>query len=87
MLNLKLTVHSERFWPSPIILVPKPDNTVDFCADYQSLNKVTVSEGYSMSRVKRDQHFSVIKRGKFGNSVGHRQIKIIPMGKEIHFVH
>ena len=41
MLENEVKVPATRPWPSPIVLMPKPDGTVRFCIDYRKLNEVT----------------------------------------------
>ncbi|CAM4635722.1 unnamed protein product [Lepidochelys olivacea] len=46
MLQMGVICPSERAWASPVLLVPKPDGKIHFCADYRKLNAVTRPENY-----------------------------------------
>ena len=39
---------SSSDWPSPILMVRKPDSTYRFCLDFRKLNKVTKRDAYSL---------------------------------------
>ena len=42
---------SKSPWSSPIILVPKPNNTKRLCVDYRQLNKKTVQQNWPIPRI------------------------------------
>lgn len=51
MLRLGVVQKSTSPWSSPILLVPKRDNTYRFCVDYRKLNKVTQHDAYPLPYV------------------------------------
>ncbi len=51
MLNAHIIRPSRSPYASPVILVPKKDNTIRMCVDFRRLNKVTVSEQWPLPRI------------------------------------
>lgn len=51
MLQNDIVEPSESSWSSPVLLVPKPNNTWRFCVDYRNLNKVTKKDAYPLPYV------------------------------------
>lgn len=46
MLELGVIEESHGQWSSPVVLVPKPDDTLKFCNDFWKLNKVSKFDAY-----------------------------------------
>ena len=42
---------SASAWASPIVLVPKRDNTLQFCVAYRKVNPITKNDVYPLSRI------------------------------------
>ncbi len=51
MLDDNIIRPSRSPYASPVILVPKKDNTIRMCVDFRRLNKVTVSEQWPLPRI------------------------------------
>ncbi len=45
MLELGIVEPSHSPWPSPIMMVPKHDNTLRFCNDFRKLNNLSTFDG------------------------------------------
>jgi len=67
MLKLKIIEEAESDYNSPILLIPKKDNTIRFCIDYRAINKKTLSQATvlpnieeQLSRFRGATIFSVI---------------------------
>ena len=48
---LKIIRPSSSTYASPVILVPKKDNSIRMCVDFRRLNKITVSEQWALPRI------------------------------------
>lgn len=62
MLDLGVIKESDSSWASPVVLVPKKDNSVRFCADYRKLNAVTVPDAYPLPRI--DDMLDILSKAK-----------------------
>ena len=53
MLQAKEIAPLNAEWASPVILAPKPDGALRFCADYRKLNSFRVRYSYPMPRMDK----------------------------------
>jgi hypothetical protein len=51
MLAEQVTEPATCEWASPIVLVPKPDDSLRFCVDHRRLNAITVPDTYPLPRM------------------------------------
>ncbi len=81
MLDLGVIEPTSSDWSSPIVIVPKKDETTRFCVDYRKLNSVTVSNTYPLPRM--DDCLDSLGNAKVFSTLdcksGHWQI---PLGAE-----
>ncbi|KAF4083051.1 hypothetical protein AMELA_G00135610 [Ameiurus melas] len=51
MLQVGVIEESNSPWPSPIVVVPKPDGSIRLCNDFRRLNQVSDFDSYPLPRV------------------------------------
>jgi hypothetical protein len=51
LLELGIIVESESSFASPIVLVPKKDQSTRMCIDFRKLNKMSKFDAYPMPRI------------------------------------
>jgi hypothetical protein len=51
LLDAHIIRPSRSQYASPVIWLPKKDNTIRMCVDFRRLNKVTVSEQWPLPRI------------------------------------
>ena len=67
MLEAGIISPSSSAWSSPIVIVPKRDNTIRVCIDYRQLNKTLVKDSYPLPRI--DDIFATLGKTKFFTSI------------------
>lgn len=85
MLAHKMIEPSQSDWSSPILLVPKADQTWRFCVDFRRVNSVTKTDSYPLPRVDDciDQIGSAKYVSKFDLLKGYWQVPLTDQAKEI----
>jgi hypothetical protein len=71
-------------WPSPVVLIPKPDGSIRLCVDYRRLNAVTKNDSYALPRV--DDCLDSLGDAKFFTTLdancGYWQIEVDPSDRD-----
>ena len=84
MLEAGIISPSSLAWSSPIVIVPKRDNTIRVCIDYRQLNKTIVKDSYPLPRI--DDIFATLGKTKFFTSIdlksGYHNIAVAPQDRE-----
>ena len=84
MLEAGIISPSSSAWSSPIVIVPKRDNTIRVCIDYRQLNKTLVKDSYPLPRI--DDIFATLGKTKFFTSIdlksGYHNIAVAPQDRE-----
>lgn len=85
MLQNDLIEASESPWSSPVIMVPKPDNTFRMCIDLRKVNCVTKTDSHPIPRI--ESCFDKIGEAKFVSKFdllkGYWQVPLTGNSKEI----
>ena len=75
---------STSAWASPIVLVPKRDNTFRFCVDYRKVNAVTKRDVYPLPRI--DDILDTLGKSRYFTTLdlasGFWQIEMDPAARE-----
>ncbi len=84
MLELGIVEPSRSPWASPIVMVPKLDNTLRFCNDIRKLNEVSTFDGYPMPRV--DELLDRLGKARYISTLdltkGYCQVPLVPSSRE-----
>ena len=84
MLKNKVIEPSKSPWASPIVLVPKKDDTLRFCVDYRKLNEVTIKDSYALPRI--DDALATLNGNQYFSSLdlnaGYWQIPMVEEDKD-----
>lgn len=84
MLQLGVIQKSHSAWASPVVLVPKKDQTTRFCVDYRKLNAITTADAYPMPRI--DELLDRLAAARYITimdlSRGYWQIPLAPEARE-----
>jgi hypothetical protein len=85
MLDLGLIERSSSSYSSPVVMVPKPDNTLRVCIDYRKLNAVTKPDCYPIPRVDDliDKVSSATYLTKFDLRKGYYQCSLTESAKSL----
>ncbi|KAL3967106.1 alpha-2-macroglobulin-like protein [Sarotherodon galilaeus] len=85
MLDLGIIEVSSSEWCSPIVLVPKKDDTLRFCIDFRYLNAVSKFDPYPMPRV--DDLLERVGSARYITTLdlckGYWQVALAPEAKEL----
>lgn len=85
MLKAGIIVRSHSEWCSPIVLVPKKDGSLRFCADFRKLNSISAFDPYPMPRV--DDLIERLGKAKFLTTLdlckGYWQVPLTPEAQEM----
>ena len=84
MLEAGIITPSSSAWSSPVVIVPKRDNTIRVCIDYRQLNKTLVKDSFPLPRI--DDIFATLRKSKFFTSIdlksGYHNISVAPQDRE-----
>jgi hypothetical protein len=79
-LDKKFIRPSSSLWGAPVIFVEKKDGTQRMCADYRSLNEVTIKNKYPLPRI--EDLFDQLRGAKVFSKIylrsGYHQLRIRP---------
>lgn len=85
MLDIGAIEHGQSDWSSPVVLVPKSDNTSRPCIDYRKVNQVTKADAFPIPRLEdcidRIGRAEVVS--KLDLLKGYWQVPLTPRAKEI----
>lgn len=89
MLEADVIEKCESYWATPVILVPKKDNTVRICVNYRRLNAITKTDPYPMPRI--DELIHLAKRTLFMLTLdlrsGYWQVSVKPADRDTAITH
>ena len=80
MLNAGVIEPASTEWASPVVLVPKKDSSLSFCADYRRLNAKTAADSYPLPRMDDciDWLGDAAVFTRLNNNSGYWQILVAP---------